>query len=63
MMGLSRDTFYRYKSAVDEGRVNALLDQTRRKPNINFLCYSGLKIFLISLVINLENSLCAVSSK
>jgi transposase InsO family protein len=34
VMGLSRDTFYRYKSAVDEGGVEALLDKTRRKPNI-----------------------------
>lgn len=33
-MGLSRDTFYRYKSAVDEGGVEALLDQNRRKPNV-----------------------------
>tara|TARA_R110000868_G_C10812527_1_gene757963 strand:+ start:108 stop:1148 length:1041 start_codon:yes stop_codon:yes gene_type:complete len=34
MMGLSRDTFYRYKSAVDEGGVEALFDQNRRKPNL-----------------------------
>lgn len=34
VMGLSRDTFYRYKSAVDEGGVDALIDQSRRKPNI-----------------------------
>ena len=34
VMGLSQDTFYRYKSAVDEGGVNALFDQTRRKSNI-----------------------------
>lgn len=34
VMGLSRDTFYRYKSAVDEGGVEALIDQSRRKPNI-----------------------------
>ena len=34
MMGLSRDTFYRYKSAVEEGGVEALLDQNRRKPNL-----------------------------
>ena len=33
MMGLSRDTFYRYKDAVDEGGVQALLDKPRRKPN------------------------------
>ena len=34
VMGLSRDTFYRYKSAVEEGGVEALFDQSRRKPNI-----------------------------
>lgn len=34
IMGLSRDTFYRYKDAVDQGGVDALLDKTRRKPNL-----------------------------
>lgn len=34
VMGLSRDTFYRYKSAVEEGGVEALFDKSRRKPNI-----------------------------
>lgn len=34
VMGLSRDTFYRYKEAVEEGGVEALFDQNRRKPNI-----------------------------
>jgi transposase InsO family protein len=33
MMGVSRDTFYRYKEAVDEGGVDSLLDQNRRVPN------------------------------
>ncbi len=33
VMGLSRDTFYRYKSAVEEGGVEALLVSDRRKPN------------------------------
>ena len=33
MMGLSRDTFYRYRQAVDDGGVEALLERTRRKPN------------------------------
>ena len=32
-MGLSRDTFYRYKQAVEEGGVEALLHKDRRKPN------------------------------
>jgi transposase len=30
-MGLSRDTFYRYKQAVEEGGVDALLNKSRRK--------------------------------
>jgi transposase InsO family protein len=34
VMGFSRDTFYRYKSAVEEGGVNALFDKTRRQPNL-----------------------------
>ncbi len=33
MMGLSRDTFYRYKDAVEEGGVDALFDTNRRVPN------------------------------
>ncbi len=33
VMGFSRDTFYRYKEAVDEGGVEALLEKSRRKPN------------------------------
>jgi transposase InsO family protein len=34
VMGLSRETFYRYKRAVEEGGVSALIDKTRRKPNM-----------------------------
>ncbi len=33
MMGMSRDTFYRYQNAVAEGGVEALFDANRRKPN------------------------------
>ncbi|MDE2088672.1 MAG: transposase, partial [Gammaproteobacteria bacterium] len=33
VMGLSRDTFYRYKNAVEDGGVEALFEKTRRKPN------------------------------
>ena len=33
-MGVSRDTFYRYKEAANEGGVQALLDKDRRVPNI-----------------------------
>lgn len=34
LMGLSRDTFYRYKSAVDDGGVESLFEKNRRKPNL-----------------------------
>jgi transposase InsO family protein len=34
IMGLSRDTFYRYQLAVDSGGVEALLEKSRRKPNL-----------------------------
>ncbi len=33
-MGVSRDTFYRYKQANDEGGIDALFEKNRRKPNI-----------------------------
>ena len=33
-MGLSRDTFYRYRDAVEEGGVEALLERNRRVPNL-----------------------------
>ena len=33
VMGLSRDTFYRYQSAMETGGVDALIDANRRKPN------------------------------
>jgi len=33
VMGLSRDTFYRYKAAVEDGGIQALFDANRRKPN------------------------------
>ena len=34
IMGVSRNTFYRYKQAVDVGGVEALLDKDRRRPNM-----------------------------
>lgn len=34
MMGLSRDTFYRYQTAVAEGGIEALFEKNRRQPNL-----------------------------
>src|ERR1700733_2331908 len=34
VMGFSRDTFYRYKSAVEAGGVESLFDKSRRQPNL-----------------------------
>jgi ACT domain-containing protein len=34
VMGLSRDTFYLYQTAVASGGVEALFDQNHRKPNL-----------------------------
>src|SRR5512134_1803391 len=33
-MGFSRDTFYRYKAAVEQGGVENLFDKSRRQPNL-----------------------------
>lgn len=34
IMGVSRDTFYRYQEAVEEGGIDALVNQSRRVPNL-----------------------------
>ena len=34
VMGFSRDTFYRYQSAMQTGGVDALIDANRKKPNL-----------------------------
>lgn len=33
-MGVSRDTFYRYRELADEGGVDALINRSRRAPNL-----------------------------
>ena len=34
VMGFSRDTFYRYQSAMETGGVDALIDANRKRPNV-----------------------------
>ncbi len=33
VMGVSRDTFYRYQQSVEEGGIDALINQNRKVPN------------------------------
>ncbi len=33
VMGVSRDTFYRYQELVETGGIDALINQNRRAPN------------------------------
>lgn len=34
VMGVSRDTFYRYQELAEDGGIDALIDKSRRKPNL-----------------------------
>ncbi|QDP01559.1 IS481 family transposase [Thalassotalea sp. PS06] len=34
VMGVSRDTFYRYQELVEDGGIDALINQSRREPNL-----------------------------
>ncbi len=34
IMGVSRDTFYRYQELVNDGEIDALINQNRRVPNL-----------------------------
>ncbi|GIB49779.1 iSSod13, transposase [Vibrio cholerae] len=35
VMGVSRDTFYRYQELVETGGIDALINRSRRAPNLN----------------------------
>ena len=34
VMGVSRDTFYRYQELVEEGGLDSLINRSRRGPNV-----------------------------
>ena len=51
VMGFSRDTFYRYKDAVDSGGVTALLDVNRRVPNLRNRVDERIEAAVISLAV------------
>ena len=53
VMGFSRDTFYRYKSAVENGGVEALIDKSRRKPNLKNRVDPSVEEAVLSLTVEL----------
>ena len=52
VMGYSRDTFYRYRQAVEDGGVDALLDRSRRKPNFRNRTAPEIEEAIVALAID-----------
>lgn len=52
LMGFSRDTFYRYQKAVDEGGVESLIDQSRRKPNRKNRCEPFIEDAVLAMAVD-----------
>lgn len=51
VMGLSRDTFYRYKAAVEDGGIESLFDKSRRQPNIKNRIEESIEQAVIAMAI------------
>ncbi len=52
LMGFSRDTFYRYQAAKEDGGVEALLDKNRRKPNLKNRVDSAIEDAVVAYATN-----------
>jgi Winged helix-turn helix len=52
LMGVSKETFYTYKEAYDEGEIEAVLDKSRRKPNFKNRIESPIEEAVISYAMN-----------
>lgn len=52
IMGFSRDTFYRYPSARDEGGVEALFEINKRKPNLKNRVEEATELAVMAFVID-----------
>ena len=50
-MGYSRDTFYRYQQAVEDGGGEALIEKSRRKPNLRNRVAPELEEAVVTLAI------------
>src|SRR5689334_20451922 len=51
VMGFSRETFYRYSKAVEEGGIEALIDKNRRKPNFKNRVDEAIETAVIEIAI------------
>ena len=51
VMGFSRDTFYRYRKAVEDGGVNSLLEKSRRAPNLKNRTSPEIEAAIIELAV------------
>ena len=52
LMGVSRDTFYRYQEAVESGGVESLIDKSRRQPNLKNRVDSAIEEAVIQYAID-----------
>ncbi|ETD71168.1 hypothetical protein V757_06930 [Pelistega indica] len=52
IMGVSRDTFYRYKELVEEGGIEALIDRNRRVPNLKNRVDEATELAVIEMAIH-----------
>jgi len=51
VMGVSRDTFYRYQELADQGGFDALINQSRRTPNLKNRIDPNLELAVCEYVI------------
>lgn len=58
VMGYSRDTFYRYKAAKEEGGIEALFDANRRKPNLKNRADERTEQHVIGGLVAMEQKIC-----
>jgi ACT domain-containing protein len=55
IMGLSRQTFYRYQELMNEGGIENLIDRTRRKPNLKNRVEDTVELKVIEFAMNLDS--------
>ena len=52
VMGFSRDTFYRYQKASEEGGIDSLIDKSKRRPNLKNRTAPQIENEILSMAIN-----------